>query len=64
MQKWKLDANLILIDIKYKLPEPRKSHEKLQADLGVSKSVTEIISKQKVMLELESWSSEHYSIGE
>ena len=50
MQKWKLDTNSILIDIKYKLPEPRKSHEKLQADLGISKSVTEIISTQIVML--------------
>ena len=50
MQKCKLDTNSILIDIKYKLPELRKSHEKLQADLGISKSVTEIISTQIVML--------------
>ena len=39
-QNSKLDTNLILIDIKNELSELRKSCNKLEAELAVSKSVT------------------------
>ena len=50
MQNSKLDNNSILTDIKSKLYELRKSYDKLEADLAASKSVTEIMRKQIVML--------------
>ena len=61
MQNSKLDTNLILTDIKKELSELQKSINKLEADLAVSKSVTEIMRKQIVMLEKISWSTEQYS---
>ena len=50
MQNSKLGNNSILTDIKSKLYELRKSYDKLEADLAASKSVTEIMRKQIVML--------------
>ena len=50
MQNSKLDNNSILTDIKSELYELRKSYDKLEVDLALSKSVTEIMRKQIVML--------------
>ena len=50
MQNSKLDYNSILTDIKSELYELRKSYDKLEVDLALSKSVTEIMRKQIVML--------------
>ena len=58
MQNSKLDTNSMLTDIKNELSELRKSYNKLATDLAVSKSVTEIMMKQIVMLEQKSWSNE------
>ena len=60
MQNSKLETNSILTDIKNELSELRKSYNKLEADLAVSKSVTKIMRKKKVMLERKSWSNEQY----
>ena len=54
MQNLKLDTNSILTDIKNKL---RKSYDKLETDLAVSKEA-------KVRLELKSWVNEQYSYRE
>ena len=51
MKNTELDTNSILTDIKNELSELRKSYNNLEADLVVSKSVTEIMRKQVVMLE-------------
>ena len=51
MQNLKLDTSSILTDIKNELSESRKSYNKVEAELAVSKSVTEIMRKQIVMLE-------------
>ena len=61
MQNSKLETNSILTDIKNELSELRKRYNKLEADLAVSKSATEIMRKKKVMLERKSWSNEQYS---
>lgn len=58
MQNSKLDINSILTDINNELSELRKSYNKLEIDLAVSKSVAEIMRKQIVMLEQKSWSNE------
>ena len=50
MQNSKLDNNSILTDIKSELYELRESYDKLEVDLALSKSVTEIMRKQIVML--------------
>ena len=64
MQNSKLGTNSVLTDIKNELSKLRKSYNKLEADLAVSKSVTEIMRKQIVMLERKSWSNEQYSSRE
>ena len=61
MQNSKLETNSILTDIKNELSELRKRYIKLEADLAVSKSVTEIMRKKKVLLQRKSWSNEQYS---
>ena len=61
MQNSKLDINSILTDINNELSKLRKSYNKLEIDLAVSKSVAEIMRKQIVMLEQKSWSNEQYS---
>lgn len=58
MQNSKLDINSILTDINNELSKLRKSYNKLEIDLAVSKSVAEIMRKQIVMLEQKSWSNE------
>ena len=50
MQNLKVETNSILTDIKNKLSELGKSYNKLKPDLAVSKSVTEIMKKQIVIL--------------
>ena len=60
MQNSKLDINSILTDINNELSKLRKSYNKLEIDLAVSKSVAEIMRKQIVMLEQKSWSNEQY----
>ena len=50
MQNLKVETNSILTDIKNKLSELAKSYNKLKPDLAVSKSVTEIMKKQIVIL--------------
>ena len=61
MQNLKLDINSILTDINNELSELRKNYNKLEVDLAVFKSVTEIMRKQIVMLERTSWSNEQYT---
>ena len=61
MQNLKLDINSILTDISNELSELRKNYNKLEVDLAVFKSVTEIMRKQVVMLERTSWSNEQYT---
>lgn len=58
MQNSKLDINSILTDVNNELSKLRKSYNKLEIDLAVSKSVAEIMRKQIVMLEQKSWSNE------
>ena len=58
MQNSKLDINSILTDINNELSKLRKSYNKLEIDLAVSKSVAEIMRKQIVILERKSWSNE------
>ena len=58
MQNSKLDINSILTDVNNELSKLRKSYNKLEIDLAVSKSVAEIMKKQIVMLEQKSWSNE------
>ena len=55
MQNSKLDNNLILTDIDNEFFEFKKSFNKLEAGLAISKSVIEITRKQKAMLERKSW---------
>ena len=50
-----------LSDMKSELPELRKKFNKLEADLKVSKSVTEAIKNHITVLELKCWSNEQYS---
>ena len=57
MQNLKLDTKSVSINIKNEISELRKSYSKLQNDLAVSKSVTEIMKKQIVMLERKSWNN-------
>ena len=57
MQNLKLDTKSVSINIKNEISELRKSYSKLQTDLAVSKSVTEIMKKQIVMLERKSWNN-------
>ena len=57
MQNLKLDTKSVSINIKNDISELRKSYSKLQNDLAVSKSVTEIMKKQIVMLEQKSWNN-------
>ena len=57
MQNLKLDTKSVSINIKNEISELRKSYSKLQNDLAVSKSVTEIMKKQIVMLEQKSWNN-------
>ena len=57
MQNLKLDTKSVSINIKNEISELRKSYSKLQNDLTVSKSVTEIMKKQIVMLEQKSWNN-------
>ena len=64
MRNSKLDTNSSLTDIKNELSELRKSYNKLEPDLAVSKSITEIMRKQVVMLERKSWSNEQNSRSE
>ena len=54
MQNSRLDTTSILTDIKNELSELQKSYNKLEMDLAVSKSVTDIRRKQVVMLERKS----------
>ena len=61
MQNLKLDINSILTDISNELSELRKNYNKLEVDLAVFKSVTEIMRKQIVMLEQTSWGNEQYT---
>ena len=61
MQNLKLDINSILTDISNELSELRKNYNKLEVDLAVFKSVTEIMRKQIAMLERTSWSNEQYT---
>ena len=49
MQNSKLGTNSILTDTMNELSQLRNSYNKLEADLGVSKSITEIMMKQIVM---------------
>ena len=53
----KLDTNSMLTDIKNQISELRKSYNKLEAVLAISKSVTSIMRKQTVMLEQKLWSN-------
>ena len=55
MQNSKLDINLIRTDINKELSELRKSYNKLETDLVVSKSVTKIMRNQIFILEQKSW---------
>ena len=57
MQNSKLDTNSMLTDIKNQISELRKSYNKLEAVLAISKSVTSIMRKQRVMLEQKLWSN-------
>ena len=61
MQNSKLDTNSVITYVKNELSKLRKSYNKLEADLNLSKSVTEIMRKQIVMLERKSRSNEQYS---
>ena len=47
-----------LTDMKNKLPELRKNYNKLEADLKVSKSVTEAMKNHKIVLEFKCWCNE------
>ena len=57
VQNLKLDTKSVSINIKNEISELRKSYSKLQNDLAVSKSATEIMKKQIVMLERKSWNN-------
>ena len=61
MQNLNLDANLIFTDSKIELSELQKSYNNKLEVHQVSKSVTEIMRKQIVMMELKSCSNEQYS---
>ena len=50
-----------LFDMKNELSELRKNYNKLEADLKVSKSVTEAIKNHIIVLEHKCWSNEQYS---
>ena len=50
-----------LTDMKNELSELRKNYNKLEADLKISKSVTEAMKNHKIVLERECWSNEQYS---
>ena len=63
MKNLKLDTNLILTDINNKLSELRKSYNKFQADLVVSKSVTEIMRNRGVMNSIPDANVWKYLVG-
>ena len=50
-----------LPDMKNELSELRKNYNKLEADLKVSKSVTEAMKNHITVLERKCWSNEQYS---
>ena len=50
-----------LTDMKNELSELRKNYNKLEADLKVSKSVTEAMKNHIIVLERKCWSNEQYS---
>ena len=55
------NQNSILSDTNNELSELRKKYNKLKSDLKVSKSVTEAMKNQIVVLESKYWSNEQYS---
>ena len=55
------NQNSILSDINNELSELRKKYNKLKSDLKVSKSVTEAMKNQIVVLENKCWSNKQYS---
>ena len=50
-----------LLDMKNEPSELRKEYTILEADLKVSKSVTEAMKNHKIVLERKCWSNEQYS---
>ena len=50
-----------LLDMKNEPSELRKKYTILEADLKVSKSVTEAMKNHKIVLERKCWSNEQYS---
>ena len=56
-----INQNYILSDKNNKLSELRKNYNKLEADLKVSKSVTDTMKNQIVVLERKCCSNEQYS---
>ena len=50
-----------LTNMKNKLSQLRKNYNKLEADLRVSKSVTETMKNHVIVLERKCWSNEQYS---
>ena len=53
--------NSSLSDMRNELSELRKNYSKLEADLKVSKSVTEAMKNHIAVLERKCWSNEQYS---
>ena len=58
------DTRNELSDMKNELSELRKNYNKLEADLKVSKSVTEAMKNHIIVLEHKCWSNEQCSRGE